>query len=282
MLKMISKNQFASCILGDVFFWFFFCDQFSSIFLTKKYSKSTIQIQDKFYNQSRSFVQCLLFGEVRNDGDFWKGSPPGEVRFSAHQHYPWSTAHLFIIGGNTGKDTDEFLSRFNPDKIDIFEPIPDLANALTTKFFNKGNIHVHNFGLDSFSGEKTISFGGNGNEAASVFTPENSLGSLNISIRRLSNVISELIDVSKKKQMFLSINCEGCEYGLLEDLIEAKSPFEAGHLLIELFDRIQLSRHNIAGVPFLVPRYCRIQEFLHRFFKVTYMFPWVWEAWERS
>ena len=57
----------------------------------------------------------------------------------------------------------------------------------------------------------------------------------------------------------LSANCEGCEFGLLEDLLESVDSHTQAPLITR-FHTLQFARHNFKEIPDVVSRYCRISE----------------------
>lgn len=79
----------------------------------------------------------------------------GMERFTAHRLLPkfqHSTTAL-IVGGNTGRDTLEFLTRFpHLRRVYVFEPIPSLASALEVKFAGDNRVTVLPFGVDGQPG----------------------------------------------------------------------------------------------------------------------------------
>jgi hypothetical protein len=66
----------------------------------------------------------------------------------------------------------------------------------------------------------------------------------------------------------MSANCEGCEYGMLENLLETRDDM-SGQPLITQFHTIQLSRHGFPEIPDVVSRYCRISEKLQETHEVN-------------
>jgi hypothetical protein len=71
----------------------------------------------------------------------------------------------------------------------------------------------------------------------------------------------------------MTINCEGCEYDLLETLLSTD--------LIYQFRHIQFGTHpTLKNLRDPVRRYCQIQEWLRRSHKLTYQYKFQWETWK--
>jgi FkbM family methyltransferase len=81
----------------------------------------------------------------------------------------WSSTTLLVVGGNIGRDSDEFLSRYHPARMVIFEPIPALASELSQRYAAFPNVHVYPIGVDGKPGTATLHLGGEFNEASSTF-----------------------------------------------------------------------------------------------------------------
>ncbi len=86
----------------------------------------------------------------------------------------------------------------------------------------------------------------------------------------MKSVLSEL---KIKKIDFLNINCEGCEFDLLESIIYQG--------VLPKINTIQVQFH-----PGLVvngtSRRCHIRQILDQNFKENYNIPWIWERWSRT
>ena len=85
--------------------------------------------------------------------------------------------------------------------------------------------------------------------------------------------------IGHKNIDLLVVNCEGCEYGFFESIIKGG--------MLKQFRKIIFSRHSLnkteafQRIHQFVPRYCRIAQALCKTHKPTFMYPWIWEGWER-
>jgi hypothetical protein len=82
------------------------------------------------------------------------------------------------------------------------------------------------------------------------------------------------LDVGCRSLDLLTINCEGCEFVVLETLISTN--------LIERLDYIQLQPHAVPSLGDYPCRYCRLRQLLARTHVIAYDYPQLWEAWKRK
>ena len=89
-------------------------------------------------------------------------------------------------------------------------------------------------------------------------------------IRRFSDVIEELSIV---RIDLLQINCEGCEWEVLESVIDDKQT--------HIFQHIQVQFHPSADwVEDRLDRYAAIQDRLTETHELLYDHPWIWQLWQ--
>ena len=72
----------------------------------------------------------------------------------------------------------------------------------------------------------------------------------------------------------LHVNCEGCEYEMLENIIKSGL-----HWRIKI---IQFGTHFFPEVPRLTERYCAIRSELSKSHKMVYGTAFAWERWDRK
>jgi hypothetical protein len=71
-----------------------------------------------------------------------------------------------------------------------------------------------------------------------------------------------------------TMNCEGCEFEVLETLLSTN--------LVNHLRNIQFATHSrISGLEKPIQRYCRIQQLLYRTHRPTYQYKLIWESWRR-
>ena len=72
----------------------------------------------------------------------------------------------------------------------------------------------------------------------------------------------------------LHVNCEGCEYEMLENIIKSGL-----HWKIKI---IQFGTHFFPEVPRLTERYCAIRSELSKSHQMVYGTAFAWERWDRK
>ena len=189
-----------------------------------------------------------------------------------HTHHSYLTEDAVVVevGGNIGEDTHEFVRLYNPRLITL-EPIEELANRLKRKFQNNNKVTILNLGL----GEKTevifVKLEARG-VATSKFS--NAVGDLPLLLVNATEFFLQIgIDIFEVD--LLSVNCEGCEYEVLEAIISSS--------LVSRFKNIQFATHTtLPGIRRPIERYCKIQELLGRSHELTYQYRFIWESWRRK
>lgn len=168
------------------------------------------------------------------------------------------------VGGYEGRFAVEIFCRYNCKAIHVFEPVPEFAAQISKRFRNNSRVTVHPFGLADKN--ETVPMGV-ANDGSSVFKPGQTTEQ--IQLVRAADFIREnnisVIDMMK-------INIEGCEYDLLDHLIEND--------LHKIMVNIQVQFH-----PFISDAEVRlkhIHENLSQSHYLTYQYPFVWENWKRK
>ena len=185
----------------------------------------------------------------------------------AHLSYLTPDSVVIEIGGNRGHDTNKMVKSFNPFIITL-EPIETMANGLKELFKDNKKVTVLNFGLGKITKEEFINVKG---EASSMFTQNSGNSSLIV-----ANTTQFLLRIGAVNFDFdlLLINCEGCEFELLEAALSSG--------LISKFKNIQFQTHNVIGICDQYNRYCQIEALLNRTHSPTYRYRYVWEHWRRN
>jgi FkbM family methyltransferase len=174
-----------------------------------------------------------------------------------------------ILLGYTGVDTAEFLRRYQA-KIFVYEPVPSFVQILQEKFGSNPRVKIFPFAVDAEDGVIKLSDDG---MASSAFED----GKIEAKVKNVVDVLFEAMLEENKLQIdLLHINCEGCELGIIERLIE----YEDGYLLTKI-KNIEVQFHFQQAYQAMEsrPRYCRIQEILSKTHTQTYHFHYIWESW---
>ncbi|XP_055995386.1 uncharacterized protein LOC125647122 [Ostrea edulis] len=178
------------------------------------------------------------------------------------------------IGGYTGQLLKKLVPITGAKAYAVVEPVPS--------FFDKLNMHIdmlnlysvvktYNFGLGKTYEEMSVKIQGVG---TSIF---HILLSGKTETIKIVNVVDFFIQIGVGCNTvdLLTINCEGCEFDVLETLLSTT--------LIEKFDHIQFQPHHTVSVPGnYICRHCRLRQLLARTHTIEYEYPHIWEAWRRN
>ena len=237
-------------------------------------------IRSKFpsYNPSFSALEtawhtnCInnLTKESEEDRKrYFKDQPKSEEMRHGHLSYLKPDSVVLEIGGNQGHDTSKIIQMYDPFMITL-EPVVALAKRLKELFKNNTKVTVLNFGLGKVENEVFVNVKGNGGDATSMFSGDSGDTSLII-----ANTTQFLLRMGAGNMDFdlLLINCEGCEYEVLEATISSG--------LIRNFKNVQFAAHKLPGLRNQERRYCQIQTLLYRTHSPTYRYKYIWEHWRR-
>jgi hypothetical protein len=217
----------------------------------------------------------------------WNTSIIERLNHVAH-HHPFdyignkrkATTTLYYVGGNkVAKVANDYRNLFHFDSYHVFEPMKPFLSTLKQSFVDTGglsNVHFYQYGLDYADefltirndkykmairrGDKCAP-----NEKDCVLLELKSAAETFLSIGVLNNV--------NNTRNILYTNCEGCEIGSLERLIETG--------LVKYFDYIHFATHR-EPLRELIPRVCRIREYLSRTHTFLWGFPYAQERWMRK
>lgn len=203
-----------------------------------------------------------------NGSQFWNGDSQ-HIR-TRHHTYLKNTkdAIVFEIGGNKGEDADELMRLYSPRWYLILEPLEEYSAMLTKRYNTNSNVTVANFGLSATDEVIRVKVEGHGADATSKFSANRGDTPLHLfnASRFFLDIGIGLYDVD-----LITINCEGCEYDVLEALV--------GTSLTQHFKNIQFATHSTLNIKMAIERYCRVQEMLSRTHRLTYQYKFIWENW---
>ena len=201
------------------------------------------------------------------------------IRYQRNNAEPMRHSHLSYlkpesvvieIGGNRGHDTGKMVDLYDPFIITL-EPVESMANTLKEKFKDNEKVTVLNFGLGKVIGEVFVDLKGDLGEGTSAFAKNAGNTSL-----ILANTTEILLRIGAGKfdiDLFL-LNCEGCEFEVLEAIISSG--------LVTKFKNIQFQAHDLPDIRDHDNRYCQIEALLNRTHSPTYRYRYVWEHWRRN
>lgn len=200
--------------------------------------------------------------------------------------YP-GTQVVLEVGTNVGSDLEVWLPRFPSAKFFSVEPIPDLFRRTRQRFHDTARVKLLNFGLSDVDGNASMAFEGAAGEASSAFAAvpaaapasfgsggSGRRGGQVIQLRDASAVLREIADEVGRPPDVVSMNCEGCEYAVLERLLSTDWVAQVAFL--------QVSWHKTAGVPDRKARHCEIEHRLHETHDLVWFdFSFGWQGWAK-
>jgi FkbM family methyltransferase len=216
---------------------------------------TTISVKKTFGCPSVASAQSFS----RNITAFFSDFGGDESRYSFHS-YLTDRSTVVEIGGYTGVDIKAMKARYGDFRVVLFEPIFYEEARHNLEHLNKVEILPYGVG----SSESKIYFV----VAGDATRPgDESSGKVGF-IRKFTDVLSELQLLSVD---LLQINCEGCEWDVLESVFGD----------VWRLKRIQVQFHPDADfVPDRLGRYAKIQDRLAETHDLVYDFPWIWQMWE--
>ncbi|XP_069103617.1 uncharacterized protein [Argopecten irradians] len=202
---------------------------------------------------------------------FWYG----DNQYVRHHHHKYLTNQSLVldVGGNVGEDAAYLIKHYNPKNYVVLEPLKLLYRNLVVKFKNRPNVLTYNIGLSKKNEVFMLSIEGHDGDATSPFLAKTTDGTCSLKVVNTTVFLTKLgvgcFDVD-----LMTINCEGCEYDVLESIIS--------NSLVNNFKHIQFATHTkLAYLVDPVNRYCRIQELLQRTHRLSYSYKFNWETWTR-
>ena len=191
-------------------------------------------------------------------------------------------AYVFDIGGNTGRDSEVYMNN-GAEKSFIFEPIPENVETLERVFSLEngydGTVSVLPYGLGKSDRDSRVAFhtgGGfsNGEDATEVGPDFNVTDEFKMEVIKIRDIIPFLRQfVPKEKRVFLSMNCEGCEFEVTKRLSE----YDGGaYMRNGTIAQINLSFHkgekgiDVSPGSEKALDFCGALPFLHMYYRNTY------------
>lgn len=189
------------------------------------------------------------------------------------------------VGGNVAAFDSQEFRRMLPDaEIHIYEPVPAFFGPLNEAWLSDTKAHIHDYGLGGetgaillerkdLNGIATFIMDGRREVSNEAKTPQLESDTITMKVMDGKKEISRLLELGYSHIDLLHMNCEGCEWELLERLIQADT--------LKHVKYIQVSFHNYGerGIGNILPRYCLIREALTRTHEKIIALPFGWERW---
>lgn len=248
--------------------------QFVRTNITRKCDKEIVPSDLELnLREYRRGIKCVkIFQEEHKiaQNGFWSGN----TDLIRHNHHSYLTENSIVIdvGGNVGEDTSAIIRIYKPSAYVILEPIRPLHDRLIRKFNGTKNVFVYNFGLGKDKAYFHVNIEGRVGGATSQFTGSGS-GDCLVKVVNATQFMLTL-GVGCFEVDLLTVNCEGCEYDVLESLISSS--------LIQYFRHVQFATHpNLDNLYNPIARYCEIIQILSRTHRPSYRYGFTWESWTR-
>jgi FkbM family methyltransferase len=191
-----------------------------------------------------------------------------------HHKYLTSESIVIEVGGHNGVDASAMIEMYHPHKYVILEPMKLLFRKSKERLERYHNVILYNFGLGALNGIFHVNIAGNEGARTSLFKRSSLKGTCSLEVVNATSFFL-LLGVGCFEVDLLTINCEGCEFEVLETILTSN--------LINYFRHIQYATHStLESVADPVERYCKIQEKLARTHRLAYQFRFVWETWQRK
>mmetsp|Transcript_12368 Transcript_12368/g.53188 ORF Transcript_12368/g.53188 Transcript_12368/m.53188 type:complete len:285 (+) Transcript_12368:115-969(+) len=194
----------------------------------------------------------------QNQTEFYVDFGGNDKRYSYHS-YLNATSTVMEIGGYTGVDITALRERYGMFRVFIFEPI--FYREATKTFEDVENVEIFAFGVGASTRKSYFNLDGVGSK------PSSNNEGVEVEIRNFNDVLASL---KLTRIDLLQINCEGCEWEVLEMVLRMHAVFE----------HIQVQFHpGATWVSNRLERYAAIQDALAKRYLLVYDVPWIWQMW---
>lgn len=177
------------------------------------------------------------------------------------------------FGGNQGDDLKHFLDRYPDATIHSFEPVSKYFRILEQEFANyTGQVVLHHIGASDADAQVAFRTDGDVAAASEFGTAMGAARPVyeEVMLRDAHALLSQIVLTERRSIDVLSINCEGCEYAILERLSATG-----------WFDRLrylQVSWHTSSQIPRRLDRRCNIMKELRKRLRPAYHADFAWEG----
>lgn len=179
-----------------------------------------------------------------------------------YNHKQLNAQSLYVdVGAFDGGAADVFHERYRPQML-LIEPSPSRFNVLRAKYDIFPNVDLRNVAVGPRNEDAYLFENGYG----SYVTHEHTAGSYPIRIQTWPTIMQ-----TPRKIDLLYINCEGCEYIVLDALMNSTTIADVQTLYVQFHKQYQ------DDAPY---KRCAIRHRLRKTHKLVYQVTWVWEIWE--
>eukprot|EP00927_Polykrikos_kofoidii_P011738 TRINITY_DN15014_c0_g1_i1.p1 TRINITY_DN15014_c0_g1~~TRINITY_DN15014_c0_g1_i1.p1 ORF type:complete len:385 (-),score=36.90 TRINITY_DN15014_c0_g1_i1:36-1124(-) len=225
-----------------------------------------------------------------------------EYRLSEPYEPPLRTSGIALyVGAHRAAEDGTFLRQRHGLRLHLFEPSPTFFRSLREAVGNDtAGFRLHNYGLGARNRRahlrlsETASATFDSPQAAALAAQSSGQDTEEVLIRSASEVATELLESQELAEPsrgsavdrhveLLHVNCEGCEYDVVEDLHASGHLAEMPHvqLATHLLEHPGANFHEAVELSLQVSvrRYCDMHRLLSRTHTRAFGLPWVWERW---
>lgn len=204
------------------------------------------------------------------DGLVWLATPTPELREwrridgdkTLRQEYDLGPGSLVLdVGGFEGQWASDIVARYGCE-VHVFEPVPDFAERIRTRFARNPLVTVHAAGLAAAAGTARLTVSGD----ASSHARDGAGDAVDVALEGVGDVFETL---GRERLDLVKLNIEGAEYDLLDHLLDSG--------LIERIVDLQVQFH--AFVPDAAERMRSLRDRLASTHRPTYQYDFLWENW---
>jgi len=205
-----------------------------------------------------------------NECDPTKPQPPSVGIFTGRFDNPKDAKVIVDIGGNAGADVSHFVKKHPGARIFTFEPVPEMFQSLQGRFRDNANVTVQNFGVSDTNAQREFVLDGVG----STGTDHNVNGKhVQVQLQDVDQVLSWVQKETGQAPDLLSMNCEGCEYAVMQRMAETK--------WLAKVSNVQLSWHVAGDVQDRVAKRCSVEKLLWQSHARVFQSDFGWVGWQR-
>lgn len=203
------------------------------------------------------FKSCLSRGRVANFEE-WRASNAQQLLIDT-QFILQSDSIMVDIGAFTGETLQKYWQKYQP-RVYAFEPVQSFREALYRKF-NSSRVTILPYGIGPVEEDVFVSLAGDATAVRQSNTGHK------IHLRPLDAFFAEHLPVGQVDLLF--INCEGCEYSVMQYLVNSMHIRRMNVILIQFHSNVQ---------DWLEKRCC-INAELARTHHQYFNYPNIWEGW---
>lgn len=239
--------------------------------------------------ETSSYLKTVAPG-MYNMSDYWNS----DDRFRPFGMSEVSSCSIIYCGANVAGFDGMYFAKVYPScRIWFLEPVFTFFQQfihsrdwIQLMASNRSNLYeAHSYGLSGSSMMIDIDYGKiNKGQGLSLVDKQMNINmhrGYKLVVRDVAEVLFELKILRESNVQsnpingqltVLHVNCEGCEYDVLERLVDAN--------LIKYIRYVQFGSHRPLSIQSTIAeRYCSLQKKLSKTHRMDYGLPWAWERW---